>query len=378
MDALIEATIDSGAAFLIIAGDVFDGDWKDVTTGLFFARALGRLHRAGVPTILVKGNHDAESLMSRALAYPESVRILPSSRADTLCFDALHVAVHGRSFGSRKVPDDFVASYPARREGWFNIGILHTGLDGARGHESYAPCTVEDLRRFGYDYWALGHVHAAEIVCRDPWIVYPGNTQGRSIRETGPKGAMRVTVEDGRVVDATPLFLDQARWANEIIDASGCEGFADALALVGESLARLHGAADGRPLAVRLTLSGTTSAHLELVARQEAIEDEARALGFGIAEDCWIEQVKLRTSAPPRPVAVPAEPDALDLDALLAASADDPDYAQAVSELIAGIAEKLPRELRQEITGDGKESLARRIALARDYLAGGLGGELSA
>jgi DNA repair protein SbcD/Mre11 len=65
------------------------------------------------------------------------------------------------------------------------------------GGRRYAPCTVDDLRRFGYDYWALGHIHAAEIVSRDPWIVFPGNLQGRSVRETGAKGAVRVTVEDG-------------------------------------------------------------------------------------------------------------------------------------------------------------------------------------
>ncbi len=129
------------------------------------------------------------------------------------------------------------------------------------------PCTVEDLRRFGYDYWALGHIHAAEIVARDPWIVYPGNIPGRSVREMGPKGAVRVTVEDGRIVEVTPLVLDAARWVHETLDVSACLGEADALSLIQEALARLHPEAGGRPLAIRFTLSGTTPAHARLVAR---------------------------------------------------------------------------------------------------------------
>jgi DNA repair protein SbcD/Mre11 len=313
VENLIGATIESRAAFLIIAGDVFDGDWKDITTGLFFAPALGQLHRAGIPTVIIKGNHDADSIMSKSLTYPDSVRLLGSAKAETVNFDELRVALHGRSFGGRKVTDDFVGGYPARREGWLNIGVLHTGLDGTRGHESYAPCTVDDLRRFGYDYWALGHIHAAEIVSRDPWIVYPGNIQGRNVRETGSKGAVRVSVEDGRIVEVAPLTLDHTRWAHETLDVSDCVHQADVLTLISSTLTRLHREADGRPLAVRFTLSGTTPAHAQFVAKRESIEDEARALGFQIADDCWVEQVKLRTSAPPRTMSMPEEPDAPDL-----------------------------------------------------------------
>ena len=175
VEALIDETIAAKAAFLLICGDIFDGDWRDVATGLFFVRALGRLERAGIPSFIVKGNHDAESQIANKLPYPESARIFSSRAAQSHHIDELRVSLHGRSFASRLVGEEFVTSYPARREGYFNIGLLHTALDGTRGHQSYAPCTVEDLRRFGYDYWALGHVHAAEEISRDPWIVYPGN-----------------------------------------------------------------------------------------------------------------------------------------------------------------------------------------------------------
>jgi len=278
------------------------------------------------------------------------------------------VALHGRSFPNRLVPDDFVESYPARRDGWLNIGVLHTSLDGSRGHDGYAPCSVEGLRRFGYDYWALGHVHTAETLSEDPWIVYPGNLQGRSIRETGAKGAVRVTVEDGRIIAVEPLVFDGARWAHETVDVSDAEGEAEVIARIGAALEALHGRSDGRPLAVRVTLSGVTTLHGQLVARREILQDEARAVGFRVAEDCWVEQLKLTTSAPPRPVVL-SPADSLDVDDLLAAAAADPLFADALAETMKSIVDKLPHDLRKEL-GDDLDMLKRLADDARAYLSG--------
>jgi DNA repair exonuclease SbcCD nuclease subunit len=371
VEALVREAIDSRAAFLIIAGDVFDGDWRDVTTGLFFVRVISELDRAGIPTIIVKGNHDFESGMSRALPYPPSVRIFSSRKAETIALDAHRVALHGRSFPTRLVLDNFVDAYPARREGWLNIGVLHTSLDGTRGHDGYAPCTVDDLRRFGYDYWALGHVHTAEIVSRDPWVVYPGNLQGRSIRETGPKGAMRVTVEDGRVIAVEPLVFDGARWAHETIDVSACAQESDVTERIGVALGDLHGRSDGRPLAVRLTLSGTTTLHNHLVVRREFLLDEARAIGFRIAGDCWVEQIKMATVMPPRMAAPMSAHDSLGVEDLLNAAADDPEFVAALAELMKTVTDKLPRDLRDD--PERQPELLRQLAAdARAYLAGEL------
>lgn len=310
--------------------------------------------------------------MSRSLRLPESVHSFSASKAETITLEHCRVALHGRSFGGRKVPDDFIGSYPARRDGWLNIGVLHTGLDGTRGHESYAPCTVDDLRRFGYDYWALGHIHMTEIVSRDPWIVYPGNLQGRSVRETGPKGAMRVTVEDGRIVSVEPLVLDAARWAHGTVDVSSCTDEADILRQIEAVLGQIHASGEGRPLAIRLTLRGTTTAHARLIAHHLAIEAEARALGFQFAEDCWIEQVKIATSPPPRKAAVTGDGDLLDIEALLTATAADAAFDADAIELLASITEKLPRELRTELHVDDPATQRALADQARSLLLGHL------
>ena len=369
VEALVDETIAAKAAFLLICGDIFDGDWKDVTTGLFFVRELGRLERAGIPAYIVKGNHDAESLMSKSLPYPESARIFSTREAQTFELDSLRVALHGRGFPSRLVDPNFVASYPARREGWLNIGLLHTALDGSRGHEAYAPCGVEDLKRFGYDYWALGHVHAAEEVCRDPWIVYPGNIQGRSVRETGPKGAIRVTVADGRIAEVRHVALDAARWARASVDVFDCGDEAEALTRIEARLREEHARAEGRPLAARLSLVGATPLHARLVARREAIEADARAIGFRVADDLWVEKIDIATRAPPRRARESFEADALDVEALVREAADDPEFASVISDLVAQISDKLPRDLRERLP-QGEEALKPLANEARDRLIG--------
>lgn len=348
VEALVNETIASNAAFLIVAGDIFDGDWKDVTTGLFFVRAISELHRRGIPVFMVRGNHDADSLMSRELPYPRTVRQFSSSKAETIALDDFKVALHGRSFPQRLMSADFVSTYPMRREGWVNIGVLHTSLDGSRGHEGYAPCTIDDLKRYGYDYWALGHVHAAEIVCRDPWIVFPGNLQGRNPRETGAKGAVRVTVEDGRIVDVAPLVLDSARWDHIRVDVSGDATEADLFGRVKTALEAAQAASGGRPLAARITLSGTTPLHNRLVAQQEELLDDLRAAGFQAASDCWVEQVRIKTSSPPPAMHHASDAESTDVEGLLSTAATNQKFEAALSDLVKTITEKMPKDLREE------------------------------
>ena len=370
VEALIAETIASKAAFLIIAGDVFDGSWKDVTTGLFFVGAIGRLHREGIPTFIVKGNHDAESVVSRDLPYPDSVHVFPANKATSYPLEAHRIVLHGRSFPNRHI-DEFVATYPPRHDGWLNIGVLHTSLDGRPGHVGYAPCSIDDLKRFGYDYWALGHIHAHEIVHDDPWIVFPGNLQGRSVRETGAKGAVRVTVEDGKIVEVTPLALDGARWAHLAIDISDAVTEDDAMACITTAIADAHIEAEGRPLAIRVTLRGPTFLHNQLVARRELLEDDLRARALQFGDDCWVEQLKVKTTVPSRPATALSAEESLDLDQMLGAAIDDPEFASMLAELIETVKAKLPKDLHDDFLA---EDLQKKLA---DEARAMLGGALS-
>ena len=149
---LVSRAIETNVAFVVIAGDVYDGDWKDTSIGLFFNREIARLDRAGIRVFLLKGNHDAESVITRAISLSEGVFQFPATKTMTFRIDELNVALHGRSFPNRAVTENYVLAYPDPVPGWFNIGVLHTSCDGRPGHATYAPCTVGQLKSLGYQY----------------------------------------------------------------------------------------------------------------------------------------------------------------------------------------------------------------------------------
>ena len=182
---LIEAAIDEQVAFVILAGDLFDGDWPDFGTGLFFCAAMGRLEKAGIDVYLLYGNHDAESVLTRKLPLPGNVHVFGIRKAETFTHGATWAVIHGWSYREKDTRANLAAAYPAAVPNAFNIGVLHTALGGRPPHAPYAPCSLQDLASKGYDYWALGHVHEFEVASRTPLVVFPGNLQGRSVRELG-------------------------------------------------------------------------------------------------------------------------------------------------------------------------------------------------
>ena len=296
LESLVRLAVAERVAFVLIAGDVYDGDWPDHGTGLFFSRKMGELKDAGIPVCLISGNHDARSKMTRELRLPDGVHLLDSAKPVTLHLPDVDVAIHGQSFATEKVTDDLAATYPDPIPGCFNIGLLHTSADGREGHDHYAPCSVETLRSKGYDYWALGHVHTREEVdVRDVPIVFPGNVQGRHIREPGAKGCVIVAV-DGRQTTRTFHPLDVLRWATCVIDATSLTARDGVWAAFGDQIPGLLADLDDRKLAIRVEVMGSTPAHAEIHAAHTdfvaQIQDTANDFGSG---RIWVEKVRIKT-----------------------------------------------------------------------------------
>ena len=293
----MQLAVDEKVAFVLLAGDLYDGDWKDYNTGIYFIAKMGKLRDAGIPVFMVSGNHDAAAQITRSLKLPENVTLFPHAHAGSHTIDRYGVALHGQSFSTRSVTDDLLRNYPQGDPSLFNIGLLHTSLNGRSGHEPYAPCTLDALRSKGYQYWALGHVHQREEVSCDPWVVFPGNIQGRYIRETGSKGCSLVSVEDGRVVSVEQKELDVLRWAVCHIDAAGSDSIEHLLGLVRESLEDERVRADGRPLAARVVIEGVTTLHGRFYENALQLQQEFRAIAAGLG-DVWIEKVVFNTRKP--------------------------------------------------------------------------------
>lgn len=214
LSRLVEFAIDEKVAFIIIAGDVYDTDWKDFQTGYFFVAEMARLKRAGVKVILLYGNHDAEQEMTKKLTLPDNVLCFGSSRPESIVLEEFKVVLHGQSFKRAETVENLASKYPPAVPDYVNIGVLHTALQGKEPHAPYAPCSLDELRNKGYQYWALGHVHHFHILSTDPWVVYPGNLQGLHINEPGARGAVVVDIVDGVVNQPERHCVDLLRWAS--------------------------------------------------------------------------------------------------------------------------------------------------------------------
>jgi DNA repair exonuclease SbcCD nuclease subunit len=293
---LVTTAIDEQVDFMIIAGDLYDGDWPDFNTGLYFCSEMGRLHRAGIPVFVLFGNHDAESHMTKALRLPDNVRRFSANEAQIHKLDGLRVALHGRSFKVRDTTENLVASYGQPLRDHFNIGVLHTALEGHNDHASYAPCTLAELEAKGYDYWALGHVHEHKVWTGRATICFPGNLQGRSIRETGRRGAVMVTVGADRRPQVERLYVDVLRWEAVDVDVSTCTSLDGVGLAASRQLSSLLDSDGHVPRAVRVTFTGDTALHGELFGREAELRAhvlaEIAAIGH---EHLWLEKVKLAT-----------------------------------------------------------------------------------
>ena len=295
---LVDLAIEEKVSFVLLGGDLYDGTWQDFSTAIFLAKKLGELGREGIRVFGVLGNHDAQSKLTKALEKPQNLTLFPSTKATTEVLEELDVAIHGQSFDQQHVVDNLAAGYPIAKPGLFNIGLLHTSLDGREGHANYAPCKLDDLRAKDYHYWALGHVHAREYVSQDPWVVYPGCLQGRHAREIGPKGCCLVTVEDGQVESVEHRALDVVRWARSDIDLSQVNNLQEVLDRAGKTLRELIDDAEDRIIAARLSFVGASKVHAEIQARTQWLRQKLLQLAAELnGEQLWIEKVVIATTS---------------------------------------------------------------------------------
>lgn len=361
---LVDEAIRRRVDFIVIAGDLYDGEWPDIRTAFFVRGELARLREAGVPVYLAKGNHDAEGEVADALPRPENLHVFPSDSPATFEIEEHRVALHGQSFATREITEDLSLRYPDPRPGWFNIGVLHTSCDGRPGHDSYAPCSPEQLRLRDYDYWALGHVHGHEILCEKPPIVFPGCLQGRHPREAGAKGACFVTVDAGRATIA-PLHTDVVRWADLTVPLDPAASLADLDQVLRAEFLAIADTCEGRTVIARVNLTGQSvldgllraMAYADLRDRISALASDFRSV--------FLEQVKLRT----RPAAeAPDAPDIGALSPILDELVADPDIWGSLGDELGELRARLPAgsgvEIGQDVETlviDGRALLAAAV-----------------
>lgn len=325
-DDLVRLTIERQAEFLVLAGDVYDGADRGVRAQLRFLRGLKKLAFEGIRVFVVHGNHDPLDGWSAIRAWPANVTLFGAAGVEAVALtrDGERLAtVYGMSYPRRDVTENLALRFHRAPAPGLHIGLLHCAVGSVGDHALYSPCTVDDLRLAGMDYWALGHIHDRRILAEPaPWVVYPGNLQGRSTKpsERGAKGATVVHV-DGSVVERVEFVAcDRARFVEVEVDVSGAPGLPEVEAACLDALARLRTEHPGVELIARVRLTGRSAVHRDLRRSGGTPEHLLQALRDELEHGpspVWCESLRDETRAE------------LDLDAIRRRG----DFASAVLQL---------------------------------------------
>lgn len=300
-DRLVRLCIDESIDFLCIAGDVFDLADRSLRAQTHFQKRMRELDRHGIQVYVIHGNHDPADGGKVPLDWPDNVHFFSADKVESVPFvkGGREVArLYGRSYPTAKFTERIVEDYPRDPNVPFAIGLLHTNLDGDPSHDNYAPCSKKQLLGKGFDYWALGHIHQAAVLSeREPCIVYAGNTQGRSVKETGPKGCYLVDVRDGTVDRVDFRETDDVRWHEIDLDLTGIGEVQNVLDRIQEALERIADRSQKRAAVVRLNLTGVTPVHQQMHPVDRLLELLEPYLDDFVQRENWlfVESVRLHT-----------------------------------------------------------------------------------
>ena len=377
-ERVVDLAIERKVDFLVLAGDAYNSADRSLRAQLRFREQVVRLDAAGISTFVVHGNHDPLGGWSAGLALPESVHTFPAGsveRIEAIAEDGFVCAVYGRSFAKAAETANFAAGYRRDEADTLAVGLLHANVGANADYDPYAPCSLDDLRSAGMDYWALGHIHKHEVLSRDPWAVYAGSPQGLNPKETGAHGCCVVGVTRNGSVSMEHVDLAPVAWAFAEVDASGAADIDEVERLVSQACEEIRTAA-GRAAVVRIAITGRSSAHADLAHAGAAGQLHEALRRAEAAREPWllIDRLEDRTRTP------------LDLDALRTGQDFAAELLSVADELAASplVLQKLLDEIADPLAEKGLKdsapalSAAELLKLARDRALDGLlpeGGE---
>lgn len=297
---LVDLAIKEQVDFVALAGDLYDRKDRSLRARLHLQRETQRLHEHDIRTFIVHGNHDPLAADPGGLAFPASVKVFGSEWEEVAVAPRpgrSAYCVQGVSFLEAAETKNLARRF-SRKSDAPTVGLLHTNVGGdSTGHANYAPCTLEDLGAAQLDYWALGHVHTRAEYPLSPrgYAVYPGNLQGRHVREPGPRGAVLVTLSENasglHSVSTRFVALDQVRWHLCEVSISGLLDL-DALSEVCLAKLRETGSDDVQAHLIRLCLTGRGELHGALQAHgalDALAERWQQELG---SQRIWLESIE--------------------------------------------------------------------------------------
>ena len=272
-DRIVSLCIEENVDALVIAGDVYDHETRSFRAQYRFIEGLNKLSEAGINSYICHGNHDPLDGWQSKLDFPEGCYRF-GTKPESYPLREAHpeeVLIHGISYPTRVVQNNLIPGFSDLKKAQFNIGLIHANVDSDPNHDPYAPCTLDDLRQTGYDYWALGHVHTRKILNKElPAVIYPGNPQGRHINEDGPRGVYLVEVDHNGNIETEFRSMDLVRWNRITIDGSALETDQSLLDSLGAGFTDSLTQSEGRSVVTRVEITGPSPIHKTLIMEDYA------------------------------------------------------------------------------------------------------------
>ena len=282
LNAIVAKAREEKVDFVIFSGDIFDNSNETPLTRSRFADALAEIK---VPCFIAFGNHDYKRRWEGSIPFPKNAFVFPEKvvKIKFIKNKKLAAIISGASISGPNTGEDITAAVKGTKEA-FSIGIFHCNVDAAGQDERYAPCQLSSLIQKDVDYWALGHIHKRAILHESPYVVYPGNTQGRNPKESGEKGAYLVTVKDDIVTDMEFFRTGPILWRDIELDITGKED-------ITEVISQIEDVEQGSML--RITMTGTgnldSMARLDPTGLSELIEARTK---------CKVTRIEIQTRPP--------------------------------------------------------------------------------
>ncbi len=367
--AIVDLCLDERVDALILSGDLYDGDQTSMKTARFLGDALKKLQDAGIRTFIIRGNHDALSKITRELVLPQGAKLF-SGRAEAVevgCAGGLDVVVQGVSFAEPRAPESLLPRYKPPVEGAVNIGLMHTSLGGAKGHDHYAPCSLADLAGSGFTYWALGHIHGRAVTTGPCTVVMPGMPQGRDVGEAGEKSVTLVTVGDDRSVAVEERRTSIAQFETVPVDVTGSLDWSDVVGRIAAGLQATRLAVGSPHLVARISIRGSTTLAWRIRRDVDLLLAEAQQRADALGHT-WIDKLEAGVAAPAH-AGKPGGGALAELHRLISEEVrGSPSFIGAMAELVAELGAQLPPECRHVL---GADEAAVRETVSRLAREGG-------
>ncbi|MEI4790376.1 DNA repair exonuclease [Bacillus sp. FJAT-53060] len=295
---MFDLAIGRAVDFVLLSGDLFDESNRSLKAQLFLRNQFLRLQTHGIEAFIIYGNHDHLGGEWTPIEWPENVHVFSSSTPSEQSFyrgEQLVASIYGFSYKERAVYENMTSHYIKTTDAAYQIAMLHGTLAGQEGHDAYAPFQLQQLLSQDFDYWALGHIHKRALLHEDPLIIYPGNMQGRHIKETGEKGCYFVHLSD---TSETAEFIGCADVIFETLTINITETahMTDLVTLVEKKICELK--ERGVPHFVKIKLIGDAPAYFEL-AQLEVLEELLAVLHEQEEDEdvfVWVMSIDCRTN----------------------------------------------------------------------------------